>query len=79
MHGRDGDRIADSCRNGFDVFAAELLEAVQMGQEPSLAVGKGNRMGRIFQIFDERIDLRRLDAGQVIADGHIELHPVRAP
>ena len=77
MHGRDRDRVADFCRNGFDVFPTEFLEPVQMGQEPGFALGKDSRMGCVFQIFDERIDFCRLYPCQVVADGHVELHPVR--
>ena len=77
VQGGDGHGIYDILPDRLDVLPLEMLEAVQVLEEPGPAALKALRLSRVHHLVDKAVHLRRLDAGEIVADGDIELEGIR--
>ena len=73
MQGGDGDAAADTRGDGGDIV---LLRREHLGQDGQAFLElRGAR--RVHHVVDVAVDLRALDAFEIIADGHVEHEAVR--
>jgi hypothetical protein len=72
-----GDGVADVRRDGVDKRGVHVAEAVDVRVRPGDGLLELRRRGRVLHAVDERVDLRGLDALEVVADGHVEHEAVR--
>lgn len=68
MKGGDGDGVGDLAGEAVDKVGLAGIEPAEDG----LALAVDGRFGGIHHFGDELVDLLALDAGQVIAHGHVE-------
>ena len=78
MQRGDGNVIGNMRRNRADIGFIDLLELILVSHCPVEAFLPGFIFGSVAQRVDEVIDLRQLDACQVITDAHVEDKAVRS-